>query len=69
MLVFIVVEGEEVEGVLWGGGGKDIDFILGCVCKIRSSFNRRIKSFGLNKIISDLEEENLERICLLDFVF
>lgn len=66
MLAFIAVEGEEVEGASRGGGGKDIDPILGCVCKIRSSFNRRIKSFGLNKIISDSEEENPERICLLD---
>lgn len=29
---------------------KDTDAVLGCVCKIISSFNWRIKSFGQNKI-------------------
>lgn len=33
-----------------GGGGKDLDAILGCVCKIISGSNWRIKSLGQKKL-------------------
>lgn len=56
-----------------GGGGKDLDAILGCVCKIISSSNWRMKSLGQNKIIKDQEEEHQKgsacRILHLVFFF
>lgn len=55
-----------LQRVNWGqvgyreGGGKDLDVILGCVCKIISSSNWRIKSWYKIKL-SKIKRREIRR--------